>query len=615
MAEAASEYIPEVSRQLASTSVPSSVDITASPRSQRASSKADLLREVQRLADRITSRPVTEGKTAPVNELGEMAQIGLLIAPLPTSLGGLGLGTEQGTHLVVLRLLALIGGADLVLGRLYEGHVNALMLIFAYGTGAQLQDAAEDAHAGRLFGVWNTGSPELLRLGEISAGRYTLHGNKTFASGAAFVQRPIVTAQLGDRGWQMVLPRMESPEVAGNIVLDRSFWQPLGMEGSESFAIDFSGATLEDRDLIGVPGDYYRDPLFRGGAIRFAAAQAGAILRLHSLFAEWLKNAHRENDPYQIARLGEIALTAQAATLWIERAAAVAEKSLWPETSKLDTEQMVNGANMIRLAIERLATTTMQLVTAGIGAHGLLQVNRFERILRNLNMYLRQPSPDRILADVGRESIRRSHLRRGGANSGFWTEGSNDGSLPPRYFDSVYANSEDPWSFTTSEYEACKYRHTLDSLPRPHYRNALEIGCSIGVLTEHLADRCDRLLSVDVSERALDSARQRCASLHHANFERMEIPAEMPDATFDLVIVSEVAYYWQREDLDLAATLLAARQPVGAHLILVHFTPLVPDYPLTGDQVHDAWIARPEWMHLHGDRRERYRLDVLERVA
>ena len=613
MAETASKYISDVSR-FASTDASSSADIASSPRSQRSSSRADLLREVQRLADGITSRPVTEGKTAPVNELGEMAQIGLLISPLPTSLGGLGLGIEQGTHLVLLRLLALIAGADLVLGRLYEGHANALMLISAYGTGAQLQAAAEDAHAGRLFGVWNTGSPELLRLEEVSAGRYTLHGNKTFASGAAFVQRPIVTAQLGDRGWQMVLPRMESPEVAGNIVLDRSFWQPLGMEGSESFAIDFSGATLEERDLIGVPGDYYRDPLFRGGAVRFAAAQAGAILRLHSLFAEWLKNANREDDPYQIARLGEIALTAQAATLWIERAAAIAEKSLWPETSKLDTEQMVNGANMIRLSIERLATDAMQLVTAGIGAHGLLQVNRFERILRNLNMYLRQPSPDRILADVGRQSIRRSYLRTGGANSGFWTEG-NDGSLPPRYFDSVYANSEDPWSFTTSEYEASKYRHTLDSLPHLKYRNALEIGCSIGVLTEHLANRCDRLLSVDVSERALDSARKRCATLHHARFERMEIPAEMPDATFDLIIVSEVAYYWQREDLDLAATLLAVRQPVGAHLILVHFTPLVPDYPLTGDQVHDAWIARPEWMHLYGDRRERYRLDVLERVA
>ncbi len=88
------------------------------------------------------------------------------------------------------------------------------------------------------------------------------------------------------------------------------------------------------QDLIGNPGDFYRDPMFYGGTIRFAAVQAGAVLRLHAMFAQWLEERGRADDPYQTCtRLGDIAISAQEAVLWIERAAAVADQSFYaPKT-------------------------------------------------------------------------------------------------------------------------------------------------------------------------------------------------------------------------------------------------------------------------------------------
>ena len=62
-------------------------------------------------------------------------------------------------------------------------------------------------------------------------------------------------------------------------------------------------------------------------------------------------------------------------------------------------------------------------------------------------------------------------------------------TLPAAYFDSLYAAEADPWAFATSDYEREKYAATLAALPRPHYARALEIGCSIGVLTRMLAGR------------------------------------------------------------------------------------------------------------------------------
>ena len=198
--------------------------------------------------------------------------------------------------------------------------------------------------------------------------------------------------------------------------------------------------------------------------------------------------------------------------------------------------------------------------------------------------------------------------------SGFWLTADPASSLPPAYFERLYQRTPDPWNFQSSPYEAAKYARTLANLPRAQYTRALEIGCSIGVLTQQLAPRCASLLSVDVSESALAAARARCAALPQATFARLQIPNDRPTGPFDLILLSEVGYYWQRKDLDRAIALLATLQPTGAHLLLVHHTKPVPDYPLTGDEVHQIFLSSPHWRSLAQERHEGYRLDLLERL-
>ena len=568
-----------------------------------------LLERTQQLADEIAARPNLGLQAAPLRELERLREIGLLMAPLPREDGGLGLGMEARNQGTLLRLFAAVGGADLAIGRLYEGHVNGLLMVMRYGTREQVKRLARDCRAGMLSGVWNTGGEELLRLHPEDGGTFRFEGVKTFATGAVFVRRPIVTAEITGQGWQMAMPRMETL----NAKIDRSFWHPMGMESSESFGIDLTGERVGAEDLIGGPGDFYRDPLFRGGAIRFAAVQAGAVLRLHVLFTAWLHKMRRGDDPYQVARLGEIAMLAQQAALWVEKAAAVAEECMFRDET-VWADRMVGCANMTRLAMERIATRTMQLVTEGVGARGLLQPARFERVIRDLTMYLRQPAPDQTLADVGRDSLRKGERAKDGAGKGFWKDEWGESSLPPEYFREVYERKADPWGFQTSSYEAGKYRATLESLPRGRYGRVLEVGCSIGVLTEKLAERSDWLLGLDVSEKALGQARQRLAGAENVEFRLMQVPQEVPEGKFDLIVVSEVAYYWRMADLERAADRMAGMQVRGGHLVLVHWTPLVRDYPITGDQVHDYWTSRQEWSTVRSMRQEQFRLDVLERL-
>ena len=192
-------------------------------------------------------------------------------------------------------------------------------------------------------------------------------------------------------------------------------------------------------------------------------------------------------------------------------------------------------------------------------------------------------------------------------------------TLDPAYFDDVYRANTDPWAFASSPYERQKYIDTLAALDRPRYEQAFEIGSSIGVLTAQLAPRCARLLSVDVSEAALAQARQRCAGLPQVELRRMQVPGEFPQEQFDLILLSEVGYYWAPADLTRAADLMLAALPAGAQLLLVHWTPVVPDYPQTGDEVHEFFLAKAgptgPLKHLHGHRAEKYRLDLFERTV
>ena len=191
-------------------------------------------------------------------------------------------------------------------------------------------------------------------------------------------------------------------------------------------------------------------------------------------------------------------------------------------------------------------------------------------------------------------------------------------TLPVGYFDDVYQNNEDPCDFEKSEYERRKFQATIDVLTRNNYANAFEIGCSIGVLTEKLAFKCTKLLAVDISNSPIENARKRLMNYPNVSFQKMIVPEEFPDGMFDLIIMSEVGYYLSMPDLEKARDLILHHLSPGGQLVLVHWTPVVHDYPLTGDQVHDFFLnisgdGQPLKV-LYNKREEKYRINLFEKV-
>ena len=109
---------------------------------------------------------------------------------------------------------------------------------------------------------------------------------------------------------------------------------------------------------------------------------------------------------------------------------------------------------------------------------------------------------------------------------------------------------------------------------------------------------------------------ERCQPLSHVSLQLMSVPEDYPEEIFDLTLVSEVGYYLCWEDLRIAQQLILDHLEPGGHLLLVHWTLYAKDYPLSGDEVHDAFLelTPTKLRHLKGQREEQYRLDLFELV-
>ncbi|MBF8456150.1 acyl-CoA dehydrogenase family protein [Kaistella sp. G5-32] len=368
---------------------------------------AKFIRSAQKIGDRSLSEATKADKvdSFPKKTLKKIIKSKLLEAAIPVKYGGQNLGLSAGTNLALLTILKNIGSGNLVMGRVLEGHINAQILIDQFGTKKQKKRFAKDALNGHLFGVWNTQAKDGTFLKFKKNGNYHLNGAKTFATGCGFVSRPLITAALPDGSWQMAIVKFD--QVKSEI--DASWWNPMGMRSSRSYKINFFKAKIPQNNLLGKAGDYYRQPCFSGGAIRFAAIQLGAAERLLSETIKYLQQLQRTEDPFQKTRIGEMTIAVATGNLWLKNAAA--ELDLYHDhPTEKNSQKLLCMANMMRTAIEKICLEVMELCAKSVGARGLNSPYHFERIIRDLTTYLRQPAPDAALAEVGRYSLQTKNL-------------------------------------------------------------------------------------------------------------------------------------------------------------------------------------------------------------
>jgi SAM-dependent methyltransferase len=176
-------------------------------------------------------------------------------------------------------------------------------------------------------------------------------------------------------------------------------------------------------------------------------------------------------------------------------------------------------------------------------------------------------------------------------------------------FERLYATSDDPWGYCTSSYEHEKYADTLAALPCRPLGPTLEVGCSIGVFTAELARRCEQVVGLDFSPRALALARERVSNLTNVQLRQASFPEQAPAGPWDVVVCSEVLYYLDRDTLAQAIRWLSEQLRGETCFLAISWRGAGIDEPLRGYELHDRLARELEPWHVLDRRTAGYRLD------
>jgi alkylation response protein AidB-like acyl-CoA dehydrogenase len=323
----------------------------------------------------------------PADDVAKLQECGAFALTLPVFLG------ERATSADVDQLvsvLTLTGEGSLALGRILEAHINALHLVARFGDPAQRERAMRDAETGNLFALWVTdpadgGGLTMTR----NDARLLLTGQKEFCSAAGHATRALVTARDGHGEVRMLILSLQRGEHVSPLPA------PLqGMRGAVTGRVDFTGYETDIDAVLGQPGDYLREPDFSTGAWRSAAVASGGLTALVKLAAAQLTSTGRLASEHSQARLGLAFVAAQTASMWVRKAACVAEMP------GQDLGKAVAIVGLARTAVERACLDAIRDIQRSIGLSAFRSGTAMELLCRDLSTYLRQPAPDEVLTEA-----------------------------------------------------------------------------------------------------------------------------------------------------------------------------------------------------------------------
>jgi SAM-dependent methyltransferase len=118
---------------------------------------------------------------------------------------------------------------------------------------------------------------------------------------------------------------------------------------------------------------------------------------------------------------------------------------------------------------------------------------------------------------------------------------------------------------------------------------------------------------MDISPTAIALAQDRCRSLSNVNVQQGALPDQLPDGEFDLIVFSEIGYYFEPKILLAVAQELVSRMSSDGIFLAAHWLGTSPDHLLNGDQVHEL-LDSMNLRRLRSERFEGFRLDCWRRT-
>jgi alkylation response protein AidB-like acyl-CoA dehydrogenase len=284
------------------------------------------------------------------------------------------------------RFAALAGWAeqDLSLGRLAEGHVDALAILAEAGT--------TSVAPGATYGVWAARSGEGGTTARLEGDGWRLAGEKAFCSGVGMLQRALVTAEAPD-GY-----RLFDISVADNVLdIREGSWPAVGMADSRSETAVFGGHPIPTTRAIGKPGFYLDRPGFWFGGTGVAACWFGGARGLLRHTVQFLGTEASDLVAAEVGRA-----SAQVETMRGMLALAAAEIDADPRDTKGEAQRRTL---ITRQIVHDACTLVLNHVAAAAGARPLCHDRPQAQRAADLHVYLAQHHGPQGAAELGRLAL------------------------------------------------------------------------------------------------------------------------------------------------------------------------------------------------------------------
>ena len=126
------------------------------------------------------------------------------------------------------------------------------------------------------------------------------------------------------------------------------------------------------------------------------------------------------------------------------------------------------------------------------------------------------------------------------------------------------------------------------------------------MLTERLAAYCDEVYAIDFSPSACAQARARCACLPQVEVCCAALPEGTPAKDFDLLVLSEIGYYFTPQDWQRVSAALINSIPQGAIVLAAHWLGHSQDHRISGDEVHEILLSHAKLRIEHTERQPKH---------
>lgn len=341
----------------------------------------------------------------PAEDFDELAEAGLLLACVPGSDGGLGVGPSNGRTADLWRLTAVVAGADLSLGRCFEGHCNSMDLVNGVGSAELGQrvfalvrdEGARFAFWGSEAGASRPGKPAATAI-RVDGG-WRLNGTKmysTSAGGASHIFMLIGPHEIENstlRDWLILLMPADAP----GVVVDESWWHSLGMRATVSHRVELHDVFIPESDfLCGL--DTYLDGRWQSRFLsHFVASFMGACGALRSFTIDYVSGRGKHHDPFVQHHIAASDIAIESTWAVLESVGRLWDEGRVEEAALASARARVFGEDQVKVVLDR--------VQAACGATALLDQHPLGRIMRDLLNYTRHENVDLLRSTIGRAAL------------------------------------------------------------------------------------------------------------------------------------------------------------------------------------------------------------------